>query len=150
MGLSPPLAKELACSQSSRYFLHYICISRKVTSTLSVVRCIHSNDCSLDRLFYNKIFFLVLFPWDFKVYCKFTFLCLWNLSCRNICSSLIAYSTSLFSSQPLNCFCLLKLLSKECSCAVQRVLRQCQKRENCILFAESATFGKPYFPGVKK
>ncbi|XP_060148320.1 protein eva-1 homolog C-like [Globicephala melas] len=34
--------------------------------------------------------------------------------------------------------------------ALQRVLRQCQKRENCTLFADTATFGEPCFPGVKK
>ncbi|XP_066879773.1 protein eva-1 homolog C-like isoform X3 [Kogia breviceps] len=34
--------------------------------------------------------------------------------------------------------------------ALQRVSRQCQKRESCTLFADTATFGEPCFPGVKK
>ncbi|XP_013842011.1 protein eva-1 homolog C-like [Sus scrofa] len=33
---------------------------------------------------------------------------------------------------------------------LQRVLRQCQKRENATLFADTPTFGEPCFPGVKK
>ncbi|XP_043315808.1 protein eva-1 homolog C-like [Cervus canadensis] len=33
---------------------------------------------------------------------------------------------------------------------LQGVLRQCQKKENCTLFADTVTFGEPCFPGVKK